>query len=388
MQVILPSTPEIPDAIHITAPSDNLSILSDGFSVAIGSSTCEAIGAQSVAIGYQAISTGANSLAIGRECTTANQFDVALGYNCDAASGSVALGNGSIADTASSVAIGDTATTSGASYATAMGYHATVTGNYGVAIGRGSSAGSNGVAIGGIGATAGAGEVVFGGDGFGVTDAYFGQGKTATAPSASMSINATGGTGTNIAGSALILAGGKATGNAAGGSVKLQTSTAGSSGASVQSLATNLEATPGALSLQPAGGTITEFGTSLPAIAKTATRTLTTDATVTTAATYAIASGKSYTITVVVTARRTGGAAGAAGDSASYIIQAGIKDISGTATLMATAGSNPLVTIIGEDQVGWDATIDVNSSNARVRVTGAVNNNITWDVAVQAVSVN
>jgi hypothetical protein len=51
-----------------------------------------------------------------------------------------------------------------------------------------------------------------------------------------IAINAAGGSGTNIAGASLTLAGGKGTGNAAGGSVKLQTSVAGASGTTLQTL--------------------------------------------------------------------------------------------------------------------------------------------------------
>ncbi len=67
------------------------------------------------------------------------------------------------------------------------------------------------------------------------SDVYVGNGATAGSP-VSVPINATGGSGTNIAGAKLILAGGKATGNAAGGVIEFQTSDAGSSGTTLQSL--------------------------------------------------------------------------------------------------------------------------------------------------------
>ncbi|OQC35320.1 MAG: hypothetical protein BWX64_02514 [Acidobacteria bacterium ADurb.Bin051] len=55
-----------------------------------------------------------------------------------------------------------------------------------------------------------------------------------------MVVNATGGSGTDIAGASLTLAGGKGTGNAAGGSVVIQTSAPGASGTTLQTLATRV----------------------------------------------------------------------------------------------------------------------------------------------------
>ena len=72
-----------------------------------------------------------------------------------------------------------------------------------------------------------------------INNVYFGRGREAAAPS-SYTINGTGGSGTNIAGANLQLAGGKGTGNAAGGDILLQTSDAGATGAALQSLTTKL----------------------------------------------------------------------------------------------------------------------------------------------------
>lgn len=103
-------------------------------------------------------------------------------------------------------------------------------------------------------------------------------------------------------------------------------------------------------------------------------RVATTDATVTTLHTVTVASGKSYLIKAHVLARRTGGASGTANDSAAYGRVACVKDVSGTATLVGAVAS--LYTM--EDQAGWDVTIDVTGGTARVRVTGAASNNVTW----------
>jgi hypothetical protein len=100
----------------------------------------------------------------------------------------------------------------------------------------------------------------------------------------------------------------------------------------------------------------------------------TTDATVTTVQTIATASNKSYMIEARVTARRTGGAGGAAGDSAAYIVRTMVKNVAGTLTLSGLATD-----FSSEDQAAWDATLTVSGTNILVRVTGAANNNITWN---------
>ena len=64
---------------------------------------------------------------------------------------------------------------------------------------------------------------------------YFGNGQTASSPSAA-TLMATSGSGTNITGASLTKAGGKGTGTGAGGDVKTQTSVKGSSGTTLQTL--------------------------------------------------------------------------------------------------------------------------------------------------------
>lgn len=108
-------------------------------------------------------------------------------------------------------------------------------------------------------------------------------------------------------------------------------------------------------------------------------RVATTDATVTTLQTLTIASGYSYHIEAKVIARRTGGVAGTANDTASYIRWGTVKDVSGTATIVGAV----IPAYTSEDQAGWDCTIDVTGGTARVRVTGATNNNVTWHSTVK-----
>lgn len=103
-------------------------------------------------------------------------------------------------------------------------------------------------------------------------------------------------------------------------------------------------------------------------------RVATTDATVTTLGTFTISATTTYTIETTVTARRTGGASGTAEDSASYQIIATFKNVAGTATQVGAT----TVVHTAEDQAGWDCVYDVTAGTARVRVTGAASNNVTW----------
>jgi hypothetical protein len=98
-----------------------------------------------------------------------------------------------------------------------------------------------------------------------------------------------------------------------------------------------------------------------------------TDATVTTLRQLALTASQTYFIYAVVLFRRTGGAAGAAEDGAVYELKGAFKTVAGAATQIGTTTK----TVIGEDQAGWDADYDVSGANVRVRITGAVSNNIT-----------
>lgn len=108
-------------------------------------------------------------------------------------------------------------------------------------------------------------------------------------------------------------------------------------------------------------------------------RTTTSNATTATLATITLTAHKTYHLEARVLARRTGGTAGAAEDGASYVLQATFQTTSGGSA--ALIGS---VTVVhaGESQSGWNATLDANSTNARVRVTGAADNDIVWHATV------
>lgn len=85
-------------------------------------------------------------------------------------------------------------------------------------------------------------QIVFGSTSLPYTSAYMGAGVVHATPP-DFAINATGGSGTNIAGGALTLAGGKGTGTGAGGSLLFKTAAAGASGTTLNSLTTRFEIT-------------------------------------------------------------------------------------------------------------------------------------------------
>lgn len=105
-------------------------------------------------------------------------------------------------------------------------------------------------------------------------------------------------------------------------------------------------------------------------------RTTTTNGTTATLHTFSTTTNTSYLITAKILARRTGGTSGAAGDSATYVLSWGVKNVAGTVT--AIGGAAVSVLSSQEDQGGWDATMDISGTSVRVRVTGAADNNITW----------
>lgn len=85
-------------------------------------------------------------------------------------------------------------------------------------------------------------------------------------------------------------------------------------------------------------------------------------------------SNYTYLIKSTVVARRTSGASGAAGDSASYELSAQFNNTSGT----LTKASPTLKTEIWENQTGWDADLDASGTSIRLAVSGATSNDITW----------
>lgn len=108
-------------------------------------------------------------------------------------------------------------------------------------------------------------------------------------------------------------------------------------------------------------------------------RIATTDATVTTIQTIAIPASTAVGIEVIITARRTGGSAGAAGDSAYYQRYACYRNEAGTVAIVGAAATP----VTMESQAGWDVTFSISTTNVLVRVTGAANNTVTWHAHIR-----
>lgn len=109
-------------------------------------------------------------------------------------------------------------------------------------------------------------------------------------------------------------------------------------------------------------------------------RAATTDATVTTLWSYTIPASTTVMLDVHVVARRTGGVSGTAHDTGAYVIRGAFKNVGGTtATIVGAINAD----FTAEDQAGWNATLDVNAQNIRLRITGAAGNNITWHATIR-----
>lgn len=119
--------------------------------------------------------------------------------------------------------------------------------------------------------------------------------------------------------------------------------------------------------------TIYQMWTALYGIRTTAT-VKTTNATNTGILRIKVATNKTLMVVAHIVARRTGGSAGSNGDSAWYTLSGAYKNISGTLTAIGTPDL-----IGGEDQGGWNVGFTTSGEEIVVLVTGAANNNITWE---------
>lgn len=116
----------------------------------------------------------------------------------------------------------------------------------------------------------------------------------------------------------------------------------------------------------------------------TQVRQATTDASPQTATLVTAATNNTYLVEARVTARRTGGAAGSAGDSAGYVVRGLYKDIAGTVTLVGSLNAD----FTAESQAGWDATLVISGSNIQIQFTGAADNNVTWSITATITYLN
>ena len=226
-----------------------------GHSVIIGAGAT-GTSSRTVVIGSGA-SGGGNAVVIGRSATgltgqsisigAAANGDLAIGWNATSLSEGVAIGGSSSTTGVDAVAVGEDATATRLSVAVghsaaansggdrgsvAIGYSASNNTFYSTAIGRGAVNTAHHQFVGGGSDAADSKR----------TDIYFGNGVVNAAP-VTTTYHGSGGSGTDIAGADLALAGGRATGNAIGGSILFQTSDAGASGTTLRSLSTKMTLT-------------------------------------------------------------------------------------------------------------------------------------------------
>ena len=186
-------------------------------------------GSSSERFGASSVASSTNSMAIGNGATsTTGVGNIAIGQGASATGNSaMAVGYLSEASNTLSFAFGPSATASGLS-SVAIGSPATVSGNGSVGI----------VSNVNVANTFGCGNASYP-----ITDVFFGQGRVGSAfgyAQVDYAVNGSGGAGTDATGGHLIIAGGKATGNAVGGSILFKTSDAGASGTTLQSLTTKM----------------------------------------------------------------------------------------------------------------------------------------------------
>src|SRR3990167_11063355 len=186
-------------------------------------------GSSSERFGASSVASSTNSMAIGNGATsTTGVGNIAIGQGASATGNSaMAVGYLSEASNTLSFAFGPSATASGLS-SVAIGSPATVSGNGSVGI----------VSNVNVANTFGCGNASYP-----ITDVFFGQGRVGSAfgyAQVDYAVNGSGGAGTDATGGHLIIAGGKSTGNAVGGSILFKTSDAGVSVTTLQSLTTKM----------------------------------------------------------------------------------------------------------------------------------------------------
>lgn len=200
-----------------------------------GSFSCPGSGASSERFGLNSVASASNDAVFGQGASSGTGgTGVVIGGSATTTGGGIRK-----------VVIGFGATSTSGDGVTVVGAQASGAGDNSIVIGRGSStsaAHTGSIALGFSTATTAANQLVIGSSSlvaYAISDVYIGNGVTHATP-VGFTLNATGGSGTNIAGSNLSLAAGKATGSAAGGDINFQTSDVGASGTTAQSLTNKL----------------------------------------------------------------------------------------------------------------------------------------------------
>ena len=180
------------------------------------------------AYGYNISGIGVSSIAFGNNISTLGASAIAIGHSSSSSGNGIAIGHSAGNGHGDSIAIGNSTSTTGTNQV-AIGRAASVTfsagAGGGIAIGRSSTTQGGGIAI-GHGSSALRDEFVAGSNNISINDVYFGKGKSNVSPT-NYSIHGTGGSGTDIDGGSLTLAGGLSTGTGSGGDIIFQTANGG-----------------------------------------------------------------------------------------------------------------------------------------------------------------
>lgn len=177
------------------------------------------------------------------------------GFSLTSGASNTVLGDGALSgETTGSqnTAVGASAlgnAAAGSANCTAMGYNAGLGAGNGAlrltylgAFADSASGGlANGLALGYGALLRASNQAVIGSSNAPLTDVYIGEGVQDGSPPSVVTLNATGGSGTNVAGAPLRIAGGKGTGTGVGGKVVIATAPAGASGTSQNALVDRAE---------------------------------------------------------------------------------------------------------------------------------------------------
>lgn len=205
-----------------------------------GNPSCPGAGTSSERYGSGSLAAGNDSTAIGSGATSPGEGGCAFGRSAACqANFSVSVGFGSSVTGLFGLGIGQGCVSSGVA-ATTIGTNSTGAAEASTLIGRNNStsaAHTGSIVIGFQLVSTAANQLLFGSSSAPrrISEVYVGMGVTNAAPQG-FSLNGTGGSGTNIAGATVTIAGGKGTGNAMGGSIKFQSTIAGSSGTTLNTL--------------------------------------------------------------------------------------------------------------------------------------------------------
>ncbi|HSX17210.1 MAG TPA: hypothetical protein VLH86_03860 [Patescibacteria group bacterium] len=174
-------------------------------------------------------STGDNAVAVGFGSSAFNG-GVAIGQNASTTStAGVAVGTGSSASFLAT-ALGNSA--NAAQESTALGQNAVIGAHNSVAIGKDATVNQQfSIAIGQSATTTASNQMVIGANGYEIDHVYVGSGVADATPTG-FTLQGTGGSGANVAGADVSIAGGAGTGTANGGNVNIQIAAPGTAGSS------------------------------------------------------------------------------------------------------------------------------------------------------------